>query len=76
MLLGLTSFLTGDEERIVSKWKGSSSSLSVGGEVRRPRLPDFLCFKEVGTLLPDAELDDDSISDGLPLARYERNTAW
>jgi hypothetical protein len=67
--LGLSfAFLVGDEERRLSKWKGSSSSLSVGGEVRRSRLRDFSCFKEVGMLPLDSycsELDDEFTSDGL-----------
>jgi hypothetical protein len=38
VLLGLSSLLEGGEESMLSKWKGSSSSLSVGGDRRRVRL--------------------------------------
>jgi hypothetical protein len=55
---------------MLSKWKGSSSSLSVGDEARRPRLPvrDPSFVEEVGLLPLDAycsELDDECTSDGL-----------
>ena len=56
----------------LSKWKGSSSSLSVGDEVRRPRLPvpvrDFSFFEEMVLLPLDSyfsELDEECTSDGL-----------
>jgi hypothetical protein len=55
---------------MLSKWNGSSSSLSVGDEPRRPRLPvcDFAFVKEAGLLPLDSyssELDDEGTSDGL-----------
>jgi hypothetical protein len=80
VLLRLLSFFLGvDEERMLSKWKGSSSSLSVGGENRRSRLRDFLCFKELGLLPLDAYfsgLSDEFISGGFLLGGCERNMTW
>ena len=60
----------GDEDRMLSKWKGSSSSLSVNDEALRPRLPvrDLAFVKEVGLFRLDSycsELDDECTFDGL-----------
>jgi hypothetical protein len=47
-LLGWSSLLAGGEERRLSKWNGSSSSLSVGGDRRRLRLNGLSCFGRSG----------------------------
>lgn len=53
VLPGLSSLLAGGEESMLSKWKGSSSSLSVGGDRCRLRLHGPSCFKKSGTFIFD-----------------------
>jgi hypothetical protein len=56
------------EERMLSKWKGSSSSLSVGDGARLLPVSDLSFTKEVGLLPLDlyfSELDDECTSDRL-----------
>ena len=63
--------LVTEDERTLSKWKGSPLLLAVGKEAR-PCLPvrdiSFVAAKEVGLISLDSycsELDDECTSDGL-----------